>query len=348
MSSPPYCCIASLISRIPFSSAVVMASAAEVWSQILSWLSLVLTVVLLLPQAYLNYQSQSTQGLSTAMMWIFLVASIVPAAYYIYQSEPVALTIAWFGFAVVGIFVLCQVPYYAPSSADKAAVGSDKQRLTARRRLFAYNFAVYTLVSSLCCVFFYFLFVVSGPSSAFSWLPSAVGYIFPSALTAVGYLLQFRLIVATKDASGISPGFIVLDLSACICTVLSIALHQWDGAAAAPLFVIIACQLALGTVRLCVYPPNKAYNKELQGEQAETAGEGDGNANEDDEEEEEEEDDGAEGEEVEMAEVEETAEQRLESGVGEQSETGHVPLDTSLDSTDEDEGEHDRDSDLPL
>jgi len=314
-----------------------MASASEVWSQLLAWVSLVLTIILLVPQAYLNYQKQSTEGLSIAMLWIFLAASVIPAAYYVYQSEPVALTLSWFGFAVVGIFVLCQVPYYSPTA--EAAGGSEAQRLSRRKRHFVWRFALYVLVSSLCFVVIYFLFIVSGPSSAFSWLPSTVGYILPSALTVFGYLMQLRLILIEKDSSGISLGFIALDMSACFFTVLSIALDRWDGAAAAPLFVIFACQICMATLRLCIYPPHSAYKKELGLKHIDTAAEGADTQLEDDEEEDEEQED---------EEAEETAEGRMEGGEEETSHTGHAQLDTSLHSTDQDEDEDERDQDVEL
>ena len=306
-----------------------MASTSEVWSQLLSWVSLVLTFLLLTPQAYQNYQKQSTQGLSTAMIQAFVMGSIIPAAYYIYQDEPVALTLSWFGFVVVGIFVLCQVPYYAPPPTDsKATAGSGELQLARRRRQFCYHFAAYILFCTLCCVFFYFVYIVSGPSSAFSWLPSAIGYVFPTILTVFGYLLQLRLILVTKDASGISPGFMVLDWLACGVSIASIALDKWDGAAAAPFIVIISCQIVMAAMRYCVYPPNKAYKRERQDERTDTADEGDTQLAADEEGEEGEEDEDGGGQ---------TELERLESGMEEQLGAGHIQSDTSLNSVDEDE-----------
>ena len=330
----PYCCIDR-------ACAIEMASASEVWSQLFSWIALVLTVALMLPQAWLNYQKQSTQGLSTAMLLSFLIASIIPSAYYVYQSEPVALTLSWFGFAIVGIFVLCQVPYYAPTSDIDAAGGSERQQLMRRRRQFVCHFAAYVLTCGLSCVFFYFVFIVTGPSASFSWLPSALGYLFPTVLTVCGYLLQLRLIVATKDSSGISPGFMALDVLACSCSVVSIALDQWDGAAVAPFFVIISCQCVLAMLRFCIYPPHKQYTRERQDEPAETSGRED-EEYEEEEEEEQVEDDEEGGEEVEQfgRKMEEAAEEKMESGMDEHSGAGHVQLDTSLDSTDDEEDEH--------
>ena len=323
-----------------------MASASEVWSQLLSWLSLLLTVVLLTPQAYLNYTRKSTEGLSIPMMWIFLVASIIPASYYVYDTEPVALDLSWFGFAVIGIFVLCQVPYYDPVVSDGAAASglTEELRLYKRRVRFVWRFVAYTLVSSLCFVLIYFLFVVSGPSSAFSWFPQTVGYILPTVLTVLGYMLQLRLIVAEKDASGISLGFIALDMSACVCTITSIALDRWDGAAAAPLIVIFACQTCMAALRLCIYPPHNKhvkYMKEAQEEPADTAGETDERLSEDEGEEEEEVESQEEGEEWESGdeEVAEIAEERLEGGQVEQSDTEIAHVDQALQHTHKDEDE---------
>ena len=316
-----------------------MASSSEVLTQLFSWLSLIFTIILLSPQAYLNYQRQSTEGLSTALLVAFLAASIIPAAYYVFQSEPVALTISWFGFIVLGIFVLCQVPYYAPLADDKAAVReSAQQRLSKRRREFTWHFVAYNVVSGLCCGFFYCLFVVSAPSASFSWLPSAIGYILPNVLTVLGYLLQLRLIVAKKDASGISVGFMALDVAACGCSVLSIAFDQWDGAAVAPFFVIMSCQLVLAITKFCVYPAkplNKQYKMERLDEETHTAGEGDDV--EDGEEEDEEESD-EDGEDETGNETEHTPEEAVEEGLeGQHSEVGHAHFDSSLDSTDEED-----------
>ena len=332
-----------------------MASTASVLSQLFSWLALLLIIALLTPQAYLNYQHQSTEGQSTAMMYVFLMSAIIPAAFFIYEAEPIALTLSWFGFGIVSIFILCQVVYYRPATATTTAAAtlqveaagggsSEQQRsLKQRRKRFVYQFVAYSLVSALLIGLFYVIFFFSGPSASASWLPNAVGYILPSGLTILGYLLQMRLIVATKDASGISPGFIVLDLMGCTCSIISIALDQWDGAAAAPFFAITACQLVMATLHYLIYPVSKTH-KSQQGEEQHNDSTVAGNNSLEQEKEE------VEEEHTDSDAVKSTSEDeklKLESGINvsdqeEQSDAGvgHVQLlGTSLHSSDEENRE---------
>ena len=227
---------------------------------VLSTVGLVLFMLVLSPQIYLNYRTASTQGLSRSMVVLFLLGALIPAVYYAYSHQPVALTAAWLGFSVLDIVVLAQMWLYA----------EERRGWSARWRMWgcAVELFHYTACSALLCALTWLLFLITGRSSnpAVSAIPTVCGYMLPAGLSTLGYAVQIRLIVQQRSAAGVSPGFILMDLVGCSSSIASIALNGFDGAAVAPLAGIIACQLLMGLLYFAIYPPHKAETQRGVGE----------------------------------------------------------------------------------
>ena len=216
---------------------------------VLSVVGLLLFMLVLSPQVWLNYRKGSTEGLSKGMLLLFLLGALTPGTYYLYSHEPVALTAAWVGFAVLDIVVLTQMWYY---DEERRRTWSDALRLRGCVAEFVFYIALSVLLSALT----YLLFLLTGPSSSpvVAAIPRLFGYVLPAALTIAGYVVQIRLIVQERSAEGVSPGFIVMDLVGCSASIAAIALNDFDGAAVAPLVTVIACQLCMAALYF-VYPP---------------------------------------------------------------------------------------------
>lgn len=217
---------------------------------VLSVIALLLTVIILVPQAYSNYKNGSTAGVSALMMQCFLFAAIMSGVYDAATDQAIGVTLSWFGFSIIAIVCLCQDPYY---NLENIAKRTDKQR----KIRFVYHFIAYHIICGLISIATYFVFVVAENEDN-EWVMEAVGYVAPLILTIGGYLVQFRLIVKNKSSAGISVGFMLVDAAACIVSITTIALDGFDGAAASPFICIILCQIVLATFRFVVYPPSKS------------------------------------------------------------------------------------------
>jgi len=267
-----------------------MASINTILVDFFGWLCFVLTFLVLMPQAYQNFRLQSTQGLSVLMMQLFLFGSIAPFIYDLYQSQPISIVLSWIGFSVVDIFILCQCTYYeGHQRKDKAEVeerirqrnddleldrGEGKNDLTSfssatiesklsslsslqeRRKKFVLNYLLYCAACTTIMVALYFIFVAADAGNAHI-VVVLIGYIVPVILIILGYLVQIRLIVAGKDSQGVAPLFILIDIVSCSSSITSISLNAFDGAACAPFFIIIACQLIMGLLYYVIYPAKK-------------------------------------------------------------------------------------------
>lgn len=221
---------------------------------VLSVIALLLTVIILVPQAYANYKNQSTNGVSSLMMQCFLFAAIMSGVYDAATDQAVGVTLSWFGFAIVAIVCLCQDPYYDQSTTQR----TEKQR----RIRFAYHLLLYHVICGLLSIATYFIFVVASNEDA-EWVMEAIGYVGPLILTIGGYLVQFRLIVKSKSSAGISVGFMLVDAAACIVSIATIALDGFNGAAASPFICIIICQIVLAVFRFVIYPPSKSQTHSM-------------------------------------------------------------------------------------
>ena len=218
---------------------------------VLSGVGLVLFMFVLSPQIYLNYRTASTEGLSRAMLVLFLLGALTPGIYYLYSDQPVALTAAWLGFSVLDVIVLAQMWYYAE---ERREWGDSR-----RKKGVAVQLLLYLAGSLLLCALTWLLFYLTGDSanSLVTSVPTIFGYLLPAGLTTLGYLVQIRLIVREKSAAGVSPGFILMDLVGCSSSIAAIALNDFDGAAVAPLAGIIVCQLVMGLLYFVIYPPRQ-------------------------------------------------------------------------------------------
>lgn len=221
---------------------------------ILSYVALGCMTFMLLPQVYLHVKQKSTRGLSSIMLGAFLLASLMSGTYDYSIHQPSAITAAWAGFSLFAIVCLSQVTYYDPTNMKI-------QSLKQRRIRFLLSICLSSFVCCLVCVGVYFLLIVA-EASTLPIMNEMIGYVIPIILNVAAYCVQFRLIIRSKDASGLSLGFMAFDTSAGCVSIAAIALDDWNGAAACPYFVIIICQFIMATLYFVVYPRHQALKTE--------------------------------------------------------------------------------------
>lgn len=227
----------------------------DVAVNVLSIVALCLTFIILIPQVYFNYQNASTEGVSAFMMQCFLFAAVTSGIYDVHTDQALGIILSWYGFSFVAIICLCQDPYYQSENVSKRS-------LTQRRLHFLFHFAIYAFTCGCLCVALFYIFRIADKENVHQ-VTQAIGYVAPAVLNVGGYLMQFRMIVQNKSSEGISLGFMMIDTSACVVALTTLALDGFDGAAASPFICILSCQIVLLSFRLCIYPPNQSVDDEV-------------------------------------------------------------------------------------
>jgi uncharacterized protein with PQ loop repeat len=217
---------------------------------VLSLVALCLTLIILVPQVYFNYQNASTEGVSSCMMQCFLFAAITSGIYDVHTEQAIGIILSWYGFATMAIICLCQDPYYQHNNVKTSS-------LSKRRMYFLFHFAL----CACLCVTLYYIFAIADKKNVHQ-VTQVIGYIAPAVLNVLGYLMQFHMIVQHKSSEGISLGFMMIDTSACVVALTTLALDGFDGAAASPFICILTCQIVLLSFRLCIYPPQSQKSVE--------------------------------------------------------------------------------------
>jgi len=194
-------------------------------------------VLMLVPQIYLNYRKQSTEGLSLGLVLMWHAASILSSAFYAVQTPVSPLVIgsmACFCFAC-GVLE-GQMAAYRPAMKGLAA---------SRRKglLVAGVCAAVAVLSALLIGLLYWFFLTLPAAAVY-----LIGDVCASILLAAGFLPQFYEFLTSWSIEGYSFGVTAFDLVGCTGNVIVLfAQEDVDPLkaleAAAPFLTVIAMHL---------------------------------------------------------------------------------------------------------
>jgi len=210
---------------------------------ILGYTSAVCIVFLMTPQIYHNFKRKSVEGLSATMVITWHLASILVSGYLIQQDAATPLVIMWSLNALSFVIVETQFVVYRIHSDPTCVEATAKSCFGALPAL-VLSLSTGILVFGSWCVCEY----------APYWLAISLGSIVPSALLGIGFLPQMFEIVSTKSTAGISIGITILDLCGCSCGLATVFITSGDFGAAVPFMVLIAFQVVMAALILCIYP----------------------------------------------------------------------------------------------
>ncbi|KAI9002160.1 hypothetical protein DFJ74DRAFT_639610 [Hyaloraphidium curvatum] len=232
-----------------------------VLKQVFAALGFVFFSFQLAPQVWKNYKNKNTEGLATAMIMIWYIASLLLAGYAVGIGLTILVIIQPQIFTAFNVAVLVQIFYYMPNNPSSyfARKGYRIPMPTAWLIFFGALALSAAIVAGL-----YFAIRYAYDTGQNSVI-LALGYL-PTVFVFIGFLPQFWEIYRYKRVMGISLMFLLIDALGGIFNTISLAFHEtFDIPAATCFLVIAACDLLIIAL---YFPLEAAWRKNNPAEAA--------------------------------------------------------------------------------
>ncbi len=125
------------------------------------------------------------------------------------------------------------------------------------RRLKIYffiHFLIYSIASAAFCASLFFLYQMAAENSNFGWFTPLASSTLPSIAFGAGFLPQIRLNFVRRSSEGLSLSTILIDLAACVASIISVAINEFDFLAILPFLVIFGFQVFMLLIIFVIFP----------------------------------------------------------------------------------------------